>query len=247
MNRLAIPEMIQLSTPLLTEGTRQHEAIQSVPAAAAALPVLQAAHDELVHVGAGVDTDAMAERVRTHVVDHDRLVNGIERRLEAEVAMAPSDAMASSLQHAHDQLFPPGENVLRMSAANKAGASVLRERRVTPDTIAILARVPLTGGGTLADSYHQLQATSLELSAADSERQLALAEAAGPKARDGRKHWVAAIELVSMAMIAAGVDPTPALGAIRTAQARSGPSTDDTTDGGPPAPTPPALPHTAGS
>jgi hypothetical protein len=256
MRNLATPEMIQLSAPLLTEGTRQHEAIQAVPAASAALPVLQAAHDALVHIAAGVDTAAMAERVHTLVVDHDHLVTSIGLRLDAEVAMAPSEAEATSLQHAHDLIFPPGENVLRMSAANKAGASVLRERRVTPETVAILGELPLRGGGTLADTYRALQAKAQELSVADAERQIALAEAAGPKMRDGRKRWVAAIELVDMSMTAAGADPTPALGAIRAAQARTSPSTEDTSTEGdapatPPAPSappaPPALPPTAGS
>jgi len=242
MRSLAAKEMIQLSSPILTVGTRQNVALLNVPSGSATIPVLQAAQDGLVDVASGGDTDALAETVRGLVVEHDALVNRIGLRLDAEVAMASSDAEVAAVQHARDQILPPGESILRMSTAAKAGEHLVREHRVSAETITLLGTMPLRGGGTLADTYRQLQSTSVELSTADSHRQGVLAEQAGPRMREARKRWVAAIELIDMSMSAVGADPTPVLGAIRAAQARTDGESSDATPAAPATPATPATP-----
>jgi hypothetical protein len=237
---LAIPEMIQLSTPLLTPGTRQHEALMASPIASSVLPVLQQAHDGLVEVASGDNEAEIASELAAHVGHHDGLASQIGLRLDAEIEMAPSDEDRTALSHARDQIFPPGESLLKAGYAAKAGARVVRERRVTPASIAILATIPLRGGGTLGDTYAELQSTALAVSDADSRRRAVSAEHAGPRVREARKRWVAAIELIDMLLTAAGIDPTPILGGIREAQARAGTSgADDATPA--PGPTPPVT------
>ena len=105
----------------------------------------------------------------------------------------------------------------------KAGERQLRDERVSRDTIRLLRSIPLRGEGSLADTYTHLQTTTEALSAADSERQAAIAALRGPRVRNARKRWALAVELIDRAMRAAASDPTPVLGAIRIAQARPSP------------------------
>jgi hypothetical protein len=233
MKSLDNKEMIQLSTALLTPGTRQHEAATAVPSSSAFLPVMQASHDELVRVVAGVDTEALAASVHTLVDQHDALASGIGLRLDAEIAMANVDADVGALTQARDQIFPPGESLLKSSVSAKGGEYVVRAVRVTPASLAVLGTIPMRGGGTLADRYAQLQTTSQELGAACARRQGASAEQAGPRVRDARKRWVAAVELIDLSMTAAGADTTPVLGAIRAAQASAVPATVASTEPSP--------------
>ena len=244
---LGSKEMIQLSSPVVTEGTRQHEALMSVPAAGASLPVLQAAHDGLVVAMSGDDSEVMAERVRALAAEHDVLVGQIGLRLDAEIAAARTEEEASQLRHARDLIIPPGSSVIRQSMAAKAGEHAVRERRVTREAIAMLGTIPLRGGGTLADTYAALQRKTLQLSQDDAERQRMLAESAGPKVREARKRWVAAVELIDMAMTAVGADATPVLGAIRAAQARvaSGHASEDDVGDEPTLPAEPVVTGTS--
>ena len=220
MNQLATQEMIQLSGPVLTDGTRQNEALRAVPAALANLQVMQAAHDELVSTSAGsVALDALRAILQQSVTRHDRLVRTLDSRLAAEIEAAEDPAERAALDTARGRLFPDGLALVQKSAAEKAGERELRERRVSPE-VRVLLETVLVRGGSLADTYAQLQATSRELSVAESRRSLAEAEGAGPRVREARKRWVAAVNLIALAMEAAGADPTPVLGAIRAAQAR---------------------------
>lgn len=219
---LAIQEICQLSTPLLTEGTRQHEAVASVPTAAAALPVLQTAVDGLLALSSDVDVDVLADEVRTGVEKHDQIVRTLDARLESEAAASGDDADRSALVHARDQIFPQGQAVIRMSAAQKGGEAQLRARRVTSTSITMLGTLPRRGGGTMGDTYAELQSTAAEVGTADANRRAALVEQSGPRVRDAKKRWTQAISLIELALQAAGHDPTTALGAIRAAPATNG-------------------------
>ena len=221
MRSLANQEMIQLSSPILTDGTRQHAALFEVPSAYANLPVMQAAHDGLVGLDSSVDTEVLVDTVHKLVGEHDVLALHLGRQLRIEIARATSDDDRAALTQARDQVLPPGPSLVRRSVAVKAGEHPVREHRVTAAALALLATVPVRGGGTLADVYAQLQTKTQALSAADSERQAAVAAQRGPRTRDARKRWVAAVELLDRALRGAGADPMPVLGAIRAAQTRS--------------------------
>ena len=224
MRSLENQEMIQLSSPILTDGTRQHAALFEVPSAYANLPVMQAAHDGLVGLDSGVDTEVLVDTVHKLVGEHDVLALHLGRQLRIEIGRATSADDRAALTQARDQILPPGPSLIRRSVAVKAGEHPVRDHRVTAAALALLGTVPVRGGGTLADVYAQLQTKTLALSAADSERQAAVAAQRGPRTRDARKRWVAAVELLDRALRGAGVDPMPVLGAIRAAQTRSVPT-----------------------
>lgn len=219
LNDLAVQEMTQLSTSLLTEGTSQHAAILVVPPAAAVLPIVQTAHDGLLALDAGPDVDVLADTVRTVDAQHDALVTQIGGQLDVEIAKA-TGADRDALVQARDQILPPKQRLLTRSAARKAGEGQHRAERVTPVTLALLATIPTRNGGSLADTYAQLQAKCHELSAADAEHTAAVASKRGPRRRQARKRWTAAIDLLDRALRGAGADPMPVLGAIRAAQTR---------------------------
>jgi len=246
MNSLAIPEMIQLSSPLLTNGARQHQVLTSVPSTLALLPVVQAAHDGLLALAGVSDVDLLTDELRAAVGEHDRLVRRIDLRLGAEIATAEDPADRAALERALEEILPTGQALIRESDAAKAGERELRARRVTPASLAVLATVPLRGAGTLADTYAALQAASRRAGEVEAQRALRLAELAGPRVREARKRWVAAIEVVDQAMRAAGLDPTPVLGAVRAAQKRSAadsePADPQPAPSAPPAPPPEAIP-----
>jgi hypothetical protein len=239
MQNLEIPEMIQLSRPLLTPGARQHESLLSVPSASACLPAITAAHDGLVALSAGVNPQVLASAVRALVEQHDEIARHLDLRLQAEI-VAASESERPAFVQARDQILPEGLGLVRKSAAAKAGEREVRVARVSAESLALLATVPLRGRGTLADAYDRLQATCLELSVAEAERGQRLAELSGPRVRDARKRWVAAIELIEMSMSVAGADPTPVLGRIRAAQLAAEPTIEE-----PGAPTPPDAPTPA--
>jgi hypothetical protein len=238
---LVVPEMIQLSTPMITPGTRAHSVISSVPSALAVLPHVETAHAGLLALETGADVDGLLQAVQVNVHEHDRLVRAIDLRILAQAQIASSEEEKVALVHAHDAILPDGQAIIRTGATQKAGEARMRARRVTPGVLALLGTVPTSGTRTAADLYADLQRTADAIGTADTRRQTALAEIAGPRVREARKSWVQAIHLLEAVFQTAKVDDTAVFGPLRAISKKNGAAEDDVTNVvDPVAPTPSA-------
>lgn len=240
VSALVVSEMIQLSAPMITPGTRAHSVISSVPSALAALPHLETAHAGLLALETGSDVDGLLETVQVSVQEHDRIVRGLDLRIQAHVHFVDSDEAKAALLRAHDLILPNGQAIIRAGATQKAGEAHLRGRRVTPEVLALLATVPTSGTQTAADLYAALQRAAEAIGTADNRRQTALAELSGPRVREARKSWVRAVHLLEAVFETAQVDDTAVFGPIRAMAKKNGAAEDDVTVVDPVSPTPTA-------
>lgn len=243
-NNLEVPEMIELSSPMLTPGTRAHEVIQSVPGAAALLPHVQAAHDGLLGIANGTNVDVLGDALVNDVRLHDDLVRSIDSRLESAIARASSVEAKQALTRAREEVLPEGLMVIRAGATEKAGEAKLRARRVSTETLALLAGVPMQTGESLAETLALLQTIAERIGVTSVRKQTLIAERAGPKVREARKAWVRAIHLMEMVFETAGADGSAVFGAIHT-EAKGGKAQTDEVTTSTPAPTQPAAPAVA--
>ena len=249
MNNLEVPEMIELSSPMLTPGTRAREVIEAVPGALALLPHVQAAHDGLLSVVSGTNVDVLGDALVNDVRTHDDLVRSIDSRLESAIARASSVEAKQALNRAREEVLSEGLLVIRAGATEKAGQAKLRARRVSPETLALLGTVPMQEGESLAETFALLQTIAERVGATSVRKQTLIAERAGPRVREARKAWVRAIHLLEMVFETARADGSAVFGAIHSEAKGSKSDSEEVTTSTPSpsepsvlAPSPPAPP-----
>ena len=143
LRRLTVEEMIQFSTPWITEGNAARAAIEKVPLLAALLPQLQGAHSAIFAVRAQSE-DPKVQRLSQQEADidvkHDNLVRGI---FGALTMLAQVSSASDELLRLRDFLFPEGASHTQKTYRGEAGHAALVGSRLDADMNARLKAISL--------------------------------------------------------------------------------------------------------
>jgi hypothetical protein len=186
--------MIAISGGWLDPEKGSRKDIESIPAAAALLPLIQAAHDGVLQTQAQDDSPspALVENRRSALDKdriHDRKGRGLFLVLSGFAELIDDEALSAACLALRDKIFPPamGLRILGASYVDEAGEVELVEQRVTAEDRAQLKKLPYPEGKLLDAHNARVEAgrdlgnlererTTLEAEAEDAESAIAPAD-----------------------------------------------------------------------
>lgn len=186
---VATQSMVSVSGGWLDPVKGSRKEIESIPAAAALLPAIQAAHDGLLRTQAQDDSPSpalVANRQAAVAKDrlHDRKGRGLFLVLSGFADLADDEDLAASCLALRDRIFLPaaGLRVLGASYVEEAGEVEMVESRVTEQDRAQLKKLPYPEG-KLLDAHNARVKAGRALGNLERERTQLEAQAAGEAAR----------------------------------------------------------------
>lgn len=169
LKRLTAEEMVQLSTPWVSEGNAARAAIEKYPVLKALLPQLEAAHAGIFGVQRPPDDPAgqrLSDEEAALDATHDALVRGIHGTLSL---LAEFSAAADELLRLRDILLPEGLEHTRKTYRGEAGHAALVAARLDSALRDRMGKVQLHDR-TLLELVDAWLAAAAQLGAREDER-----------------------------------------------------------------------------
>lgn len=175
LKHLSVPEMVDLTSAWVDPSHADRTALASVDAVVGILPLLDAAHADLL--ATQVDTEGAAatnliEELASADVVHDAWARACSYLLRGheQVALAQGRTQdVKALQALHDTLFPDGLRVVNYSYREESGHAVLLASRLSAEDKTLLASLPISGG-TLADAVESWIQAGTEIGTLEQQR-----------------------------------------------------------------------------
>lgn len=208
---VSTPTMVSVSGGWLDPKKGSRKEIESIPAAAALLPVIQAAHEGLLRTQAQDDSPspALVENRRSALKKdniHDRKGRGLFLVLSGFAELVDDESLSAEYLALRDKIFLPatGLRILGASYVDEAGEVELVEQRVTAEDRAQLKKLPYPEGKLLDAHNARVEAgralgnlererTTLEAEAEDAESAIAPADVL-----IARNTWIKAARALAM-------------------------------------------------
>lgn len=213
LKRLRTGEMVQLSTPWVTEGSPARQAILATPEIAALLPRIEAAHKAL-HDAQPVTDDSRLARIQEKATSldlrHDEIVRGGYWFLMALAWLSGDGETGAQLVRLRDTLFPEGLDAVQKPYREEAGAAEMLKSRLAADPGAkkALKEIPALKKN-LGAYIDELIAVGKKIGENEDERAQLLA-VTGPsdagKLLTARNQWIRAVNALVANAELAGID-----------------------------------------
>lgn len=257
LRRLTTVEMINVSVPMVTEGTEARKAILGHPVMAAVLPMVEAAVEGLREAAKGAENPRLA-RIQEEEAEadgeHDDLIRGAHYVLTGLTFLAETAEKKDQLARLRDKLLPQGLSTIQLSYRSEAGAAELVADHVAdPALKKQLKEIPVHKR-TMLHVVEGWVARGRRLGELEDEKTVLLGSA-GPSDQArllaARNQWMRAMNALVANGELANLDPAVDLvlfGPLRTTEKaadRRGkglPPGPDEPDAAPPADSPPAPP-----
>ncbi len=201
LKRLYTGEMVSLSGPWTQSEHADRVLLASIPATAALLPQLDAAHANLFSMQVAPEStprlNVIGKAQKRIDVRHDDVIRGLFGLLQSLAFLTPDADLAVRLHHLLAVLLPEGLDAVLKSYRDEAGQAALIESRLSPDEVSLLKRVK-TLEGTAWDSVREWISLAAQLGVLEEER-AGVKEAPGPAPADvvtARNAWIQTINAI---------------------------------------------------
>jgi hypothetical protein len=198
LGNLNVETQVSISTGWV-DPNKDRSCFESVPALAAILPELEAAHNDLITIQ--VKSSANSEELKKLSklaeqldIRHDNMFKGIYG-YQGDAALITDDPEeADAYLSTRDQLMPDGIKSVQRSYLDEAGAVALAEGRITDEVERVLNSIPTPHGHTLLDEVKEWIRIGKDLGDVE-RRRIQLAQArdeetvSGKEINAARRRW----------------------------------------------------------
>ncbi|WP_428262957.1 hypothetical protein [Haliangium sp.] len=200
LNRFTVAEMVSITGPWIERGHPEHEALMTLPAIAASMPQVEAAHRGLIEAQvnpAQVRLDEIRAEQATFDRAHDNLARFLWDQMNSYRHLHGDQPLGRLIADIQARLFPDGLNVVRYSYRETGGQAALVGARLTDEHKAHLATIPVHPTGTLMEKVEAMATAAARIGVLEDER-LALIRPANLRTRatKARSRWIRVVNVV---------------------------------------------------
>ncbi|MSP60216.1 MAG: hypothetical protein EXR72_07720 [Myxococcales bacterium] len=198
---MSTAQMIHLTSPWVTKDHPDRAALAAIPCTAALLPILEAAHADLLAAQPYVSEPERLSflQVQERDIDlrHDDLMRGVFAMVTGMAFLARDMETRALYTAVRDLCLPDGIAATQRTYKEEAGEALLLKARLTPEARALLARVK-TPEGSLADAVGDWMALAGQLGQLEEERDGLIGSAPRPAdRRAARNQWIRTVNTIA--------------------------------------------------